>query len=110
MAEVLVEFDNTWQGPDGKTYEARACGRGRADGLWEGWLEFAPNDGSEVLATGRETTQPNRDDTMYWATGLTYPYIEGALTRMLKPLPRLSVRPHVKARPTFSGPAPRSEP
>ena len=35
MAEVFVEFENTWQGPDGKSYEARACGREREDGLWE---------------------------------------------------------------------------
>jgi hypothetical protein len=110
MAEVLIEFDNTWQGADGKLYEARACGRGRDDGLWEGWLEFTPNDGSDVLATERETTQPNRADTLYWATGLTFTYIDGALRRLLKPLPRLSVRPQIKARPAFSGPAPRRPP
>ena len=36
----------------------------------------------------RETTQPNRRDTEYWATGLTYVYLEGALHRALNPLVR----------------------
>ena len=105
MAEVLLEFENTWTGPDGKTYEARACSREREDKLWEGWLEFTPTDGSEVIQTDRETTQPNRDDTVYWAGGLTFAYIDGALTRLLKPLPKLAVRPQVQARPAFERPA-----
>jgi hypothetical protein len=107
MAEVLVEFENRWVGPDGKTYEARACGRGRSDGLWEGWLEFIPTDGSEAIATGRETTQPNREDTLYWAGGLTLTYIDGALARVLKPAPQVATRPRVTARPAFNAPAQR---
>ncbi len=87
MAEVLLEFENEWQGPDGKTYHARACGRARDDGLWEGWLEFVPTDGNSSLKTDRETTQPNRADALYWAGGLTYTYIDGALARLLKPVP-----------------------
>jgi hypothetical protein len=106
MAEILLEFEDTWMGADGKQYEARACGRGRADSLWEGWLEFVPSDGGAVIATGRETTQPNRDDILYWATGLTYTYVEGALLRMLKPLPRLTPRAKLAARPAYDGPAP----
>ena len=107
MAEVLVEFENRWTGPDGKTYEARACGRGREDGLWEGWLEFVPVGGGEVIATGRETTQPNRDDTVYWAGGLTLTYIDGALARILKPAPQLATRPSVNTRPAFNAPPKR---
>ena len=84
MKEVLVEFENNWTGPDGKTYEARVCGREREDKLWEGWIEFTPTDGSEVIHTDRETTQPNRDDTLYWARGLTFAYIDGALLRLLQ--------------------------
>lgn len=106
MAEVLVEFDNTWTGADGKTYEARACGRGREDGLWEGWLEFVPVGGGDVIATSRETTQPNRDDTLYWATGLTLTYIDGALARILKPAPQVVPRERVSAKPAFNQPAP----
>ena len=71
MAEVFVDFEDKWQGPDGVAYEARVCGRGRADGLWECWIEFTPAAGGATIATERETTQPNRDDALYWASGLT---------------------------------------
>jgi hypothetical protein len=110
MAEVLVEFDNTWKGPDDKQYEARACGRGRDDGLWEGWLEFTPSDGSDVIATERETTQPNRPDMLYWATGLTYAYIDGALARSLRPPPKgLSMRTPTNMQAAFRAPTPRRD-
>jgi hypothetical protein len=33
------------------------------------------------LHTSRESVQPNRDDLMYWAQGLTQTYLEGALNR-----------------------------
>jgi hypothetical protein len=110
MAEVLVEFENTWQGPDGKEYEARVCGRGREDGLWEGWLEFTPAGGGETIATERETTQPNREDAVYWARGVTWGYVDGALIRLLKPLPQLTRRETTGARPAFEQPAIRRRP
>src|SRR5438034_8917388 len=51
----------------------------------------------------RETTQPNRDDLVYWATGLTPVYLKAALTRTLEPPLRLSApRP---MSPLFDGPA-----
>jgi hypothetical protein len=53
------------------------------DGVWEAWLEFNPLGGGSPLVTSRETTQPNRTDTEYWATGLTIIYLEGALQRAL---------------------------
>ncbi|HUF12158.1 MAG TPA: hypothetical protein VMN78_03585 [Longimicrobiales bacterium] len=66
MAEVLMEFVNEFQARDGTAYEARACGRERVDGLWEGWIEFVAKDGkAEALRTGRETTQPNEADLRY---------------------------------------------
>ena len=40
MAEVLMEFVNELRARNGTVYEARACGRQREDGLWEGWIEF----------------------------------------------------------------------
>ena len=61
----------------------RVCGRQRDDGLWEGWVEFEPDDGSPALRTPRETTQPNLTDLEYWAGGLTPVYLEGALDRAL---------------------------
>ena len=83
MAEVLVTFSDTITG-DSVPYRARACGREMDDGRWEGWIEFEALDGSTVLRSGRETTQPNRIDTEYWATGLTPVYLEGALDRALQ--------------------------
>jgi hypothetical protein len=55
-------------------------GEQRADGTWEGWIEFRSVDGA-VRATDRETTQPNRDALEYWATGLEPVYYEGAFAR-----------------------------
>ena len=84
MAETLLEYQTTVQAPDGAAYKARACGRPLPDGLWEGWLEFDPLDaGGETLRSGRETTQPNRTDAEYWASGLTPIYLEGAIRRAI---------------------------
>ena len=83
MPEVLLQFSTPVAGPDGRLYEARAIGAETADGLWNGWIEFSAGDGGELVATDRETTQPNRTDTVYWATGLTHIYLEGALIRAL---------------------------
>lgn len=102
MAEVLVSFNDTIIA-DGVAYRARACGREMDDGRWEGWIEFESLDGSEVVRSGRETTQPNRADTAYWATGLTPVYLEGALDRALHPLTIAHVEEEV---PAFDGPAP----
>ena len=106
MAEVLVQFDRPLVGDDGRSYVARVCGRVAEDGLWEGWIEFTPDDGSTPLRTPRETDQPNRTDLEYWATGLTEIYLEGALRRAMHPhTPRPPVR-EVAAQPAFDAPAP----
>jgi hypothetical protein len=68
---------------NGHGYTALACGRPREDGTWEGWLEFVSTDGSEVLHSPRETTQPNVADLEHWASGLTPVYLEGALHRAI---------------------------
>ena len=105
MAEVLVEFDAVFRGPDGGRYAPRACARVADDGLWEGWLEFSDLDTGAVFRSGRETTQPSRADTMYWATGLTRVYLEGALVRALAPARRIEPL-RVDVEPAFDGPAP----
>ena len=66
---------------EGTLYEAHAWGRQREDGLWEGWIEFVPDDDGPVIGTGRETTQPNLTDLEYWATGLSPVYLQGAFDR-----------------------------
>ena len=105
MAEVLVQFDGAVTGADGRAHVARVCGRMGDDRLWEGWIEFDPQDGSPVLRTPRETTQPNRVDLHYWATGLTMAYLTGALARARDPrTPDLRPR-SVEVQPSYDGPA-----
>jgi hypothetical protein len=72
------------------------------DGRWAAWIEFMPLDGGRPLRSPRETTQPNRTDAEYWATGLTPVYLEGALQRARNPVVRKRFR---RAEPAFSAPA-----
>lgn len=86
MAVVIAIYDGfTLRLADGRMYIAQACGREREDRRWEGWLEFVPTDGSLILRSQRETTQRNRADLEYWASGLTAVYLQGALERTLTP-------------------------
>src|SRR5215469_2747411 len=64
------------------TYIVHVCGQERANGNWEGWIEFHPTDASQpILSTERETSQPNRTALEYWADGLEPIYLDGALAR-----------------------------
>jgi hypothetical protein len=103
MAETLHEFQAAISSSDGVLYAARACGAETPGGLWEGWIEFVPETGGEPLRSPRETTQPNRTDILYWATGITPVYLEGALWRAQHPL--LITRPAAPRPPAFSEPA-----
>ena len=85
MAEVLVEFSDVVISAGTRRYTGRACGSPMESGQWQGWVEFVDLDTGEAVRTPRETTQPNRTDTVYWATGLTPVYLEGALQRALHP-------------------------
>jgi hypothetical protein len=108
VAETLLQFPRPIAAPDGTLYEARACGSAMAANMWQGWIEFVPLDGGAPIRSRRETTQPNRTDTEYWATGLTDVYLEGALRRALEPpvsVPTPPPQPSV-----FAGPAPSTLP
>ena len=100
---IAVYHDAPLRMPDGRTYTAQACGRERDDGMWEGWFEFLAHDGSAVLRSERETTQPNLADLEYWATGITPVYLEGALERALTP-PPVVVEPSLTT-PVYDEPA-----
>ena len=111
MAETLLEFQAPVTGSDGSTYSARAVGAEVPGANWHGWIEFTPIDGGEPLCSPRETTQPNRTDVVYWATGLTRVYLEGALARAkacLSPIPAQQSMPppafEAPARPPFAIP------
>jgi hypothetical protein len=108
MAETLLQYQRPVIAPDGTAYEARACGGPMPGGMWEGWIEFVAAGGGEPLRSPRETTQPNRADTEYWATGLSHVYLEGALRRALEtPITVLTTPPRPSV---FAGPAPRPAP
>jgi hypothetical protein len=105
VTEPLLQFPRSIAAPDGRLFEARACGSAMAANMWQGWIEFIPIDGGEPIRSPRETTQPNRKDTEYWATGLTDVYLEGALRRALEPPPGVPLappRPSVFAQPAAS--------
>jgi hypothetical protein len=104
VVEVLLEFSEPVVAKDGRAYIARACGGEMDHPSWQGWLEFLPVDGGEPVLSSRETTQPNLQDTAYWATGLTPIYLEGALDRALNPLVKAPHRPSTS--PAFQAPAP----
>src|SRR6478672_6865236 len=103
MAEVLVDFaSNVASGSD--TYHPRAIGRLADDGMWEGWLEFLPVGAGEPAIGPVESRQPERDHLIYWATGLTPVFLEGALRRALK---APTVHLHVVEEPISDAPAER---
>lgn len=103
MAQVLLEYPDAVTSDDGKNYTARACGSEMNGGTWQGWIEFVPIGDGEPIRSARETTQPNRQDTVYWATGLTPVYLQGALRRALRPMVRSVAEP--PAPPVFDRPA-----
>ena len=108
MPETVANFDTPVQDRFGERYAARACGRQRPDGLWEGWIEFEHLASSDVLRTQRETTQSELEDLRYWASGLTPVYLEGALDRIVAASPPRPSSP--ASPPAFDGPAESSTP
>ena len=105
MAEVLRSVDDPVS-DDGGMYHVRIVGRCcDDDGMWEGWLEFEPLGGKGKTLVGPvESKQPQREHLVYWASGLTPVFIEGALHRARNPL---VVHTRVIEEPTSSAPAPR---
>ena len=80
---MVHEFAEPMRDPaDGATYVVRAYGQARADGTWEGWIEFVAVGAAVVLRTDQETTQSNREGVAYWASGLEPAYLEGAFARV----------------------------
>ena len=67
---------------EGNVYRARVIGAPAKDGLWDGAIELQDRSGQR-LVTPVETRQANLADLVYWSTGLSGSYVEGALTRAL---------------------------
>ena len=83
MAELIHVFQTPVAVGD-RPWTVEAWGQSQEEGRWEGWLVFAPADGSPPLATPRETTQSNREALEYWARGLEPVYLEGAFARAVE--------------------------
>jgi len=82
MAERIHTFKKSVTSKGGDRYTVHAEGELTQLGTWHGWLVFEPEAGDgTTLRTDRETTQPDRDDLEYWASGLEPVYLDGALTR-----------------------------
>jgi hypothetical protein len=75
----------------GLRYVARVYADRQPGGLWEGWFAFFPLAGGETFVSDRETTQSKRDDVIYWASGITPTYLEGALQRALDRRPEVQL-------------------
>lgn len=82
--ELLQQFEETVTGNDGEIYRAYVYGR-QHRASWEGWLVFERLRDHRRFATGTETTRPDAEAIVYWATGLTSAYFDGALERALRP-------------------------
>ena len=106
MALIVRAISEPLVTTGGGLYTARICGRQRSDGVWEGWVEYEPTDGSPVLRTPRETTQPKLTDLEYWAGGLTPVYLEGALERAIEAEGAIEVELDAPEAPAYEGPAP----
>lgn len=105
MTDELLEFENTVEDEEGRSHIALVLGEEREDGRWLGRIRFTPTDGSRPVETDRETTQPNRDDLAYWARGLTYFYLEGALARAMRRALASQDDPSAGSRPAAEAPA-----
>jgi hypothetical protein len=80
MPELLAQLSTTVIDDDGNAFGVLAYGEPQHDGRWQAWLEFVSVDGPRHRSP-RETTQPDRAAAIYWATGLTPVFIEGAFAR-----------------------------
>ena len=83
MPQFGQEYTHQLANENGVAYKVYAYSEPRADGTWEGWIEFKPSDSSQpILRTDRETTQPDKTALAYWASGLEPLYFEGAFARV----------------------------
>ena len=84
MDELLQQFEHPVIDDGGERYTVFLYGRSRPGDTWQGWLVFERQGDGRRFATGAETTQPNAQAVLYWATGLTDSYFDGALARAMK--------------------------
>ena len=81
MPRLIREIVNTVEDTEGRSHIACVYADERDDGMWDGSVVFFPTGGGETLRAKHESSQPNLQDLEYWAAGLTYYFLEGALAR-----------------------------
>ena len=87
MDRLLQQFEAPVRDKNGDTYVVSLFGRSREGDAWQGWLTFDRQRDGRRFTTPVETTQSNAEAVLYWATGLTDAYFEGALARAMSPSP-----------------------
>lgn len=83
MDTLFQQFERPMTDGSGDTYLVFVQGRSRPHDTWEGWLVFERQRDARRFSTPVETTQPNAQAVLYWASGLENTYLEGALERAL---------------------------
>jgi hypothetical protein len=81
VALVLNEFREPIVDPAGNGFKAKACALPNAKGLWQGWIEFNPVNGSPTSRSPAETKQAPRSGVVKWAAGLPTDHFSCALDR-----------------------------
>jgi hypothetical protein len=87
VERLLQEFEQSIRDTAGVLYRVFLYGRNRPGDTWQGWLVFERTTDGRRFATDVETTQSNAEAVLYWATGLTAAYFDGALARAQSPNP-----------------------
>lgn len=83
METLFQQFERPMRDSSGDTFLVFVQGRSRPHDTWEGWLVFERQRDARRFNTPVETTQPDAEAVLYWASGLTDTYLEGALNRAL---------------------------
>jgi hypothetical protein len=84
MREIIIPFVSNVVDSEDVPFRVRVIGQQRADGIWEGRVEFTGGDYSRPVCTAVETTCSTRGDLEGWATALQPVYLECALQRALQ--------------------------
>jgi hypothetical protein len=83
MDTLFQQFERPIRDASGDTFLVFVQGRSRPHDTWEAWLVFERQRDARRFSTPVESTQPDASAILYWASGLTNTYLEGALDRAL---------------------------
>jgi hypothetical protein len=83
MDTLFQQFERPMTDAGSDTYLVFVQGRSRPQDTWEGWLVFERQRDARRFSTPVETARPDAQAVLYWASGLSAVYLEGALERAL---------------------------